>query len=159
MLQRKLAKSCQSCHVEYKLTAALRYRAPDFSTVMVESEETMEEEKYDWVMSRLTLLVNRIKIASEDQRTDTGITALDDLQQRLVDLGGSCSSCHKQERQRELVLGKAAQDALAEVREGLTAGDAKKVGRYVGEFAVGVCANCHAIHRMQSDMRGLLSPE
>ncbi len=159
MAQRKLAKSCQSCHVEYKLTAALRFRAPDFDTVMVESEETMEEEKYSRVMSRLTLLVNRIKIASEDGRTDTAVTALDSLQQRLTDLGGSCAACHKQEQPRERILGKASQESLTKVREGLVAGDTKKVGRHVGEFAVGVCADCHAIHRMQSDMRGLLSPE
>lgn len=159
MAQRKLAKSCQSCHQDYKLTAALRFRAPDFDAVRVESEETMEEEKYSRVMPRLSLLVNRIKIASDDKRTDTAVTALDDLQQRLTDLGGSCAACHKQEQQRERILGKASQDALGKVREGLTAGDTKKVGRYVGEFAVGVCADCHAIHRMQSDMRGLLTPE
>ncbi|WP_456406856.1 hypothetical protein [Thiolapillus sp.] len=158
-LQRKLGKSCQSCHKEYKLSAALRYRAPDFSSVRVESEETMEEEKYGRVMSRLTLLVNRIKIASEDGRADTGVAALDDLQQRLHDLGESCSACHKEEQQRERVLGKSVQDSLGKVREGLTAGDAKQVGRHVGEFAVGVCANCHAIHRLQSDLRSLLSAE
>jgi len=157
-LQRKLAKtSCQSCHAEYKLSAALRYRAPDFSKIMVESEETMEEEKYGRVMSRLTLLVNRIKIASDDKRPETAVTALDELEQRLADLGGSCSSCHKQEATRESILGKASQDALGKVREGLAAGDTKKVGRFVGEFAVGVCADCHALHRLQSSLRGLLT--
>lgn len=158
-LQRKLGKSCQSCHKEYKLSAAIRYRAPDFSKVMVESEETMEEEKYSRVMSRLTTLVNRVKIASEDGRTDAGMAALDDLQLRLHDLGENCSSCHKQEQQRERVLGKPVQDSLDKVREGLTAGDSKKVGRFVGKFAVDVCASCHAVHRMQSDMRTLLSTE
>ncbi|WP_296802747.1 hypothetical protein [Thiolapillus sp.] len=159
MLQRKLGKSCQSCHVDYKLVAALRYRAPDFSPVRVESEETMEEEKYSRVMSRLSLLVNRIKIASDDGRTDAGITALDELQQRLADLGGSCSSCHKDEQPRERILGKASQAALGKVREGLSAGDSKQVGRHMGEFAVGVCADCHGIHRMQSNLRELLSGE
>ncbi|WP_456412107.1 hypothetical protein [Thiolapillus sp.] len=156
-LQRKLGQSCQSCHVEYKLSAALRYRAPDFSRVLVESEETMEEEKYGRVMSRLTMLVNRIKIASEDQRADAATTALDDLQQRLQDLGGSCSSCHKQEHQRQQLLGKQMQDSLDRVRAGIGKGDAKQVGRYIGKFAVDVCASCHAIHRMQSDLRELLS--
>jgi mono/diheme cytochrome c family protein len=155
-LQGKLGKSCQSCHVEYKLTAALRYRTPDFSSVMVESEETMEEEKYNRVMSRLTLLVNRIKIASDDGRTDTATETLDELQQRLMDLGGSCSSCHKSEAPREGILGKTAQESLMKLKEGLIAKDKKKAGRYMGEFAVGVCAECHSIHRLQSDMRTLL---
>ena len=156
-LQRKLGKSCQSCHAEYKLTAALRYRAPDFSVVKVESEETMEEEDYSRVMSRLSLLLNRVKIAGDDGRKQAAMDALDQLEQRLADLGTSCPACHKQQSSREAILGEAARAALAHVRQGLEAGDRKQTGRYLGEFAVGVCADCHAIHRLQSDMRRLLS--
>ncbi len=156
-LQRRLGKSCRSCHVEYKLSAALRYRTPDFSRVLVESEETMEEEKYGRAMSRLTMLVNRIKIASEDRRADAAMTALDELQQRLLDLEGSCASCHKQERQRQHIFGQQMRVSLDKVREGIGQGNAKQVGRYIGKFAVDVCASCHAIHRSQSDLRELLS--
>ena len=155
--QRKLGKSCQSCHAEYKLTAALRYRAPDFSAVKVESEETLEEEDYGRAMSRLSLLLNRVKIASEDGRQQAAMDALNQLEQRLADLGESCSACHKQESPRERILGAAARASLAHVRTGLEAGDQKQTGRYLGEFAVGVCADCHAIHRLQSNMRRLLS--
>ena len=155
--QRKLGKSCQSCHAEYKLTAALLYRAPDFSAVKVESEETLEEEDYSRVMSRLSLLLNRVKIAGEDGRQQAAMDALDQLEQRLADLGGSCSACHKQESAREIILGREAKASLAQVRQGLEAGDQKQAGRYLGEFAVGVCAECHAIHRLQSNMRRLLS--
>ncbi len=155
--QRKLGKSCQSCHAEYKLTAALLYRAPDFSAVKVESEETLEEEDYSRVMSRLSLLLNRVKIAGEDGRQQAATDALDQLEQRLADLGGSCSACHKQESAREIILGREAKASLAHVRQGLEAGDQKRTGRYLGEFAVGVCADCHAIHRLQSNMRRLLS--
>ncbi len=155
--QRKLRKSCQSCHAEYKLTVALRYRAPDFSSVKVESEETLEEEDYSRAMSRLSLLLNRVKIAGEDGRQKAATDALDQLEQRLADLGESCSACHKQESTRERILGAAARASLAHVRKGLEAGDQKQTGRYLGEFAVGVCARCHAIHRLQSNMRRLLS--
>ena len=155
--QRKLGKSCQSCHAEYKLTAALRYRAPDFSAVKVESEETLEEEDYSRVMSRLSLLLNRVKIAGEDGRQQTAMNALDQLEQRLADLGESCSACHKQESTREIIMGREAKASLAHVRQGLETGDQKQTGRYLGEFAVGVCAECHAIHRLQSNMRRLLS--
>ncbi len=158
-LQEKLGKSCQSCHAEYKLTAALRYRAPDFASVKVESEETMEEEDYSRVMSRLSLLLNRVKIAGEDGRQKAAVDALDQLETRLADLGTSCIACHKEESTRESILGAAAKASLAEVRKGLEAGDQKRQGRYLGEFAVGVCADCHAIHRLQSDMRGMLSAD
>ena len=50
-----------------------------------------------------------------------------------------------------------AKASLSRVRQGLNAGDKRQAARYLGEFAVGVCADCHAIHRLQSRMRRLLS--
>lgn len=156
-LQRKLRRSCQGCHREYKLVAALRYRTPDFTTVKVESSESMEEETYSAVMKRLTLLVNRVKIASVDGRRKAALDALDALQVRLADLGESCQACHKESAARERILGKAAGDSLTHVRAGIESDDVRSTGRYLGEFAVRVCADCHAIHRLQSDLRRLLS--
>ncbi len=157
--QRRLGKSCQSCHREYKLAAALRYRAPDFSEVMVESEETLDEEHYSQVMKRLSLLLNRVKIAAEDQRQRAAATALDALQQRLQDLGTSCVACHDSAQTRQIILGDASQMALQQVRKGVEQQDSKQVGRYLGEFAVEVCADCHGIHRMQGTLRQMLSAE
>lgn len=153
-LQRKLRKeSCQSCHREYKLVAALLYRTPDFDRVRVEDGESMEEESYSDVMRRLTLLVNRIKVGSEDGRKQAALDALQGLESRLTDLGTSCESCHKQERSRERILGKVSQEYLGKVRQGLEKGDHKQVGRNLGGFAVRACADCHAIHRLQSGLR------
>jgi len=156
-LQRKLRRSCQGCHKEYKLVAALRYRTPDFAAVRVESSESLEEEDYSTVMKRLTLLVNRVKIASVDGRRKAALDALDSLQVRLADLGESCQACHKEDHSRERILGKSAGDSLAQVRVGIESDDPRSTGRYLGEFAVRVCADCHAIHRLQSDLRRLLS--
>lgn len=155
-LQRKLGKSCQGCHREYKLSAALLYRTPDFSPVKVENSDTLEEQDYDQVMKRLVLLVNRVKIASIDGRKSTGLEALDELQVRLADLAENCSSCHKEQASVGRILGAASKEALEHVRSGLESGDQRTTGRHLGEFAVVVCARCHAIHRFQSDMRSLL---
>ena len=157
--QRKLGKSCQSCHREYKLTAALIYRAPDFSSVRVESEETLDEEPYDVVMRRMSLLLNRLKIASEDQRWQAGLDAQEQLRQRLADLKHSCAACHKQQGAVERILGSGVNQLLQQISAGLQRQDSKQVGRYMGELAVAVCADCHAIHRMQSDVRKLLISE
>lgn len=155
--QRKLRQSCQGCHREYKLVAALRYRAPDFTRVKVESAESLEEENYPDVMKRLTLLLNRVKIASVDGRSKAALDALDAIQARLADLGESCGACHKNSHSKEQILGQDAVDALARVRAGIESKKPKTTGRYLGEFAVTVCADCHAIHRMQSDLRSLLT--
>ncbi len=155
-LQRKLARSCEGCHREYRLVATLRYRAPDFDAVKVESSESLEEEEYGRVMQRLVMLVNRIKIATADGRWPVAGEALEQLQTRLQDLGGSCGACHKDEASRERILGGAAEEALQQLAAGLEKKDSRTVGRYLGEFAVASCARCHAIHRPLAQLRQLL---
>jgi len=158
-LQGKLAKdSCQSCHREYKAVTALLYRAPDFGPVRVEDSESLEEEPYAQVMNRFTLLVNRIKIASEDGRKDTAKETLDDLERRLADLGESCAACHQDEAPRERILGATAHTPLKALRTAIDKGDAKGAGAALGKFAVNACARCHGIHRLSASMRRLLTP-
>ncbi len=158
-LQGKLAKnSCQSCHREYKAVTALLYRAPDFSHTPVEDSETLEEEPYPRVMSRLSMLVNRIKIASEDGRKATAAESLDDLRRRLEDLSASCEACHKDAAPRERILGEAAQSALKKIGAAIEKGDHRGVGRVLGGFAVETCARCHGIHRLSAAMRKAMLP-
>ncbi len=155
-LQRKLAKSCEGCHREYQLVAALRYRTPDFGAVKVESSETLDEEGYPAVMRRLVMLLNRVKIASADGRWPAAQEALEALRVRLADLGESCGACHQKSGPKERILGAAAQIPLEHVQKGVAAKDARTAGRFLGEFAVNTCARCHAIHRPLARLRRLL---
>ena len=155
-LQHKLARSCEGGHREYRLVATLRYRAPDFDAVKVESSESLEEEEYGRVMQRLVMLVNRIKIATADGRWPAAGEALEQLQTRLQDLGESCSACHKDKAPRERILGGAAKAALQQLADGLEKKEPHAVGRFLGEFAVASCARCHAIHRPLAQLRQLL---
>ncbi len=155
-LLRRLGRSCEGCHREYRLAAVLRHRAPDFGRVKVESSETLEEEDYDRVMQRLTRLVNRIRIASVDGRWPAAQEALEALKVRLEDLGGSCKACHRESAPQERILGVAATEPLEHVQQGLAARDVRTTGRFLGEFAVNVCARCHAVHRPLAELRRLL---
>jgi DNA-directed RNA polymerase subunit M/transcription elongation factor TFIIS len=155
---RKLGLSCRSCHREYRATAALLYRTPDFAKINVEKSETLEEVSYKQLMGRLSLLLNRVKIASEDGRKSSALESLDELQQNLEDLGESCAQCHRDERPRRRILGEEARDKLAVVRRGLEVGDAKATGRGLGEVAVYTCARCHGVHRTLYDIRRELEP-
>ncbi len=154
---RKLGKSCRSCHREYQAVAALLHRSPDFSNIHVEDSETLEEEAFDKVMERLTTLLNRVKIAAGDGRKSVASESLEDLNRRLEDLAGSCEQCHRDDSASRLLFGKDYQRASASLAEGIEQADAGKTGRAMGELAVSVCARCHAIHRIQSDMRQLIS--
>lgn len=156
--QRKLGHSCNSCHREYRAAAAAIYRSPDFSGIRIEDSETLEEEPYKRVMQRLSLLLNRVKIASEDGRKQTAIDSLNDLTQRLDDLGQSCESCHRGEAPRSRVLGKEMSDTLMLLERSVEAGDAKDTGRNMGTLAVQTCARCHGVHRTLYDLRRELVP-
>ncbi len=154
---RKLVKSCRSCHREYQAVVALMYRAPDFSKMTVEDSETLEEEAFDKVMERLTTLLNRVKIAFEDGRKAVARESLEALHRRLEDLAGGCEQCHRDDSASRLLFGKDYQRISAELAEGIAQADVAKTGGAMGELAVSVCARCHAIHRIQSDMRELIT--
>ena len=153
---RKLRLSCRSCHRDYRAVAAAMYRAPDFGKVAVEDSETLEMESMEDVMNRLSLLVNRMKIASEDDRMPAAADALTQLRQRLDDLGVSCEKCHSDAAPRERILGGATRLSLEHIEQGIEQNDKKSIGRNLGELAVQACARCHGVHRTLSDLKKVL---
>ena len=48
-------------------------------------------------MNELTVLVNRIKIATDDDRKAVALDSMHTFDLKLQDLEGSCSGCHKDE--------------------------------------------------------------
>lgn len=107
---RKIEQGCNACHREYRALTALLYRTPDFSAIRIKLADGSEQD-YPQAMERLSLLVNRIKIASEDNRPEEALTALQQLRQRLDGLGESCGTCHRDPAPRERFLGQLTHDA------------------------------------------------
>ncbi len=156
---RKLGSSCRSCHREYRAIAAVLYRAPDFSRITVEDSESLEEEAFDKVMERLSTLLNRVKIAAGDGRKRVAGESLAALGRRLEDLGESCGQCHQDAAPRGRILGTGYRQAADRLGAAIAAGDVKAGGRALGELAVRVCARCHGVHRLASDLRETLIEE
>lgn len=156
--QRKLGHSCNACHRENRALVAAIYRSPDFGAVQVEDSETLEEEPYKRVMGRLSMLLNRVKIASEDGRKQTALDSLSDLQRRLDDLGQSCNACHRDDQPKSRVLGEEMQGSLAALEGSIAAEDIQKTGRNLGMLAVHSCARCHGVHRLLNDLRREIVP-
>lgn len=154
---RKLGLSCRSCHREYRAIVAALYRTADFSAIQVEDPESLEELPYKKVMQRLSLQINRIKIASEDGRKQTAVNALRNLRQSLGDLGQSCEQCHKDEVPLERILGAEMEKSLAALEQGIESADIKETGHTLGTLAVQVCARCHGVHRTLYDLKKALS--
>ena len=151
----KLGMTCRSCHQDYRAVTAALYRAPNFSEVMVEDSETLEEVGFADAMENLVSAMNRFKIAFEDQRADAASAHLETFVRRVEDLGESCESCHKEEANRERILGEESvqlMEALADAVENTP----DQVGRKLGEVGVAVCARCHSLHRTLSDLVGVI---
>lgn len=152
---KKLKMSCSGCHREYQAMAAITYRIPDFSKVRVKSGD--HEIDYSDHMNELSKLVNRIKIATDDQNQSLALETTRQLSKQMGVLGTSCQQCHKDSESRERILGKNTEVAIDRLKQHLRLGETKKAGRTLGEVAVIACARCHGIHRTVSAVRSLVT--
>jgi cytochrome c553 len=157
--QRKLFTSCRGCHSEYRALAAALYRAPDFSSVVVEDQETLEERNYGDTMEGLSTSINRIVIALADERIEAAQTAREQLTNRLNNLAGSCASCHQDDSALQLILGETTQNDLEQLGKLIDSGKIKDSQKLTGHIAVNICARCHGSHRTLSDLRGFIRKE
>lgn len=155
---RKLDQGCKSCHREFRAVTAMLYRTPDFGKLRVTRSSDGVPVDYPEVMEELSTLVNRIKISLDDDRATRALASLDQLRNRLADLGESCAGCHKDPAPRERYLGSLTANALQDLERGLKQRDRKLAGRSLGSAAVYACARCHAVHRAPYDMREKLLP-
>ncbi|MCU7846239.1 MAG: cytochrome c [Candidatus Thiodiazotropha sp. (ex Monitilora ramsayi)] len=151
----RLQRNCRNCHREYRAIAALRYRSPDFSNIEIADEQGVLKD-YGTHMDTLSKTVNRIKIASEDNRWSRAAKASHELRGQLHRLAESCESCHQDELPRQRILGDASNRTLDELDEALTQQQLKSTGRKLGEAAVIICARCHGVHRTLGDTRSFL---
>lgn len=155
---RKIGHGCNACHREYRAVTAILYRTPEFGNLTIKSSTNGSVDKVADVMQELSTLINRIKIATDDERQETALASLRQLRSRLHDLGESCAGCHRDPAPRERFLGELTQAALQDLERGLKQGDKKLAGRSLGSAAVYACARCHAVHRAPYDLRGKLLP-
>jgi cytochrome c556 len=151
---RRLARSCRSCHREFRALAAARFRAPDFSQIA--TRHNGSSQTYAEAMEELSRSVNRIKIRGEDADWDGAAAALRELGARLDSLGDSCAACHDDAPPRERILGQGTRDTLTRLQGALEQHDPRQTGRWLGSVAVQVCARCHGVHRTLSDLKDRL---
>jgi len=153
---KKLGESCNLCHQDFQALAAALYRAPDFSSQQITFQN--KEVRYDKFMELLSTTVNRIKIATEDQRPQLAKHSLKQFRGQLQALGTNCKKCHRDEIAKERILGANTQKLLTELEESIQNNQPKQTGRFLGEAAVAICARCHGVHRTLSDLSQFLSP-
>lgn len=153
----KLARSCRSCHREYRALAATRFRSPDFSALSFTAADGKQRTHAEQ-MELLSQTTNGLKIAVEDGFWDEASSQLGELQLGLETLARGCDQCHQDKEPKERILGALSQAHLTKLNEAIKAQDAKAAEASLGEAAVSICARCHGVHRTLFDLRGQLFP-
>lgn len=151
VILKKIDKSCMHCHDDFQTIATLLYRSADFSQQKVQQKDKTLD--YDESMEQLSDSINRINIAIKDSYFEKAENLILPLEQQLKQLSDGCNDCHSKDNViMERIIG-ASQQLLPELSEQLKLEDKKQSGRKLGEFAVKVCARCHAVHRLSSDLK------
>lgn len=150
---KKISKSCMRCHDDYQTVATLMFRSPDFNNKVISEGFSGGKISYDDIMSELSDSVNRINIAIKDGYFSDADKHIEPLEQQLDHLATSCGDCHQEDEVPVNRIMDASRALLPELAEQLELKEQKKSGGKLGEFAVKVCAKCHSIHRLTSDLK------
>ena len=157
-LLKKLSKSCMHCHDDYQTVATLMFRSANFNDRTIAEGFSGEKISYEDLMENMSDSVNRINIAIKDGYYDNAQALIEPLEQQLEHLSTSCGDCHQEDEVPVHRIMGASQELLPELAQALESTDKNKQqssGAKLGEFAVKVCAKCHSIHRLSSDLKFL----
>lgn len=158
-----IQRTCDDCHTYYQPLVTAIYRSPYYDDLAIKSSAANlkgKTQSFDDNMDQLSKSVNRVLIALDDGHNAVAQQSARMLSEQLQDLGGTCSSCHKDdEYPRERILGVATQQRFEQLYKNINAGQVKDSQKMMGEIAVTVCARCHNTHRIVSDLRDSLLPE
>lgn len=155
MLTKRLRKNCLSCHHDYRPLVAALYRSPDYDDIKIPAENNTVLS-YPDVMEALSISINRILIAMDDDTKSSAIQAIDDLDKQLDQLATSCNQCHKDNYPVERILGDATQQTLKQIDTAIQSDQIQDTKKLLGDIGVTVCSRCHNIHRTLYDLKTIL---
>jgi len=154
-----IRRTCDDCHTYYQPLVTATYRSPYYADIKLKDSDG-KPQSFEDNMEALSVSLNRTLIALADGHNTTAQKSGETLAKQLQNLGESCNRCHKDDAYpRERILGEATQQRLKKLQTNIEAGRVKDSQKLMGEIAVTVCARCHNVHRIVSDLRNALLPE
>ena len=151
-----IERTCDDCHTNYAPLVTAKYRSPYYDDIKLKSIDG-NEISFEESMENQSASVNRILIALDDGHKSSALYVSKTLFTQLQNLGESCDACHKDDAYpKERILGAANSERFEILQSHISAGRVKDSQKMMGEIAVTVCARCHNIHRITSDLRNAL---
>ena len=158
--QRRLSRTCKSCHQQWQPLVSALFRSPDYREVMVTDPATGASQPWPEAMHAISETLGLLKIGRVDGDMAMASEATAKLGQQLAVLGENCSQCHRDEAPRERILGETTQKSLAALTESFEGThDPKVSGRHLGSLGFTVCGRCHSIHRNLGALRNQLADD
>ncbi len=151
-----IQQTCDDCHQRYQLVVTAIYRSPNYKDIKIKNINGSLHDFKD-NMNALSISVNQILIALDDEKKSTALQAQQNLYTQLQALGNSCKNCHKKDTYpKERILGKTMLKNMELLKTRIKKGRVKGSQKLLGKIGVTVCARCHNIHRIVSDLRNTL---
>jgi len=154
-----ISRTCDDCHTYYQPLVTAIYRSPSYDDINVKGMDG-KAKNYKETMTSLSESVNRVLIALTDGHKTIASKSGEVLARQLKTFAESCERCHENDDYpRQRILGDSMQRRLDQLQVSIGAGEIKESRKLMGEIAVTVCARCHNIHRIVSDLRDALLAE
>jgi cytochrome c556 len=154
-----IKRTCDDCHTVYQPLVTAIYRSPYYDDIKLK-DAAGKTLSFEENMEQLSDSVNGTLIALDDGHNNIALQASKKLVEQLHVLGDSCSGCHKDDAYpQERILGKATQQRFEKLQKNISEGKVKDSQKLMGEIAVTICARCHNVHRIVSDLRNALLPD
>ncbi|MDH5735276.1 MAG: hypothetical protein OEY87_04050, partial [Gammaproteobacteria bacterium] len=151
-----IQRTCDDCHDTYQPLVTAIYRSPGYDDIKVKTVTGKPSDFAD-EMEALSIALNRVLIALDDNQQAVALQASKDLRTQLHQLGESCEQCHQEDpAPRERILGMATEQRLQSLQTSITNQQIKDSQKLMGEIGVNVCARCHNTHRTLGDLRKAL---
>ena len=153
---RKIQKTCNNCHYEYKPLVTALYRSPDYNHITV-TDNHGKSLSFNKSMRELPKSINRIQIALADEQPQIALQNSMQLEQQLKHLASACQQCHQDNPSYiQSVLGHQTTERLLKLTSSIKDNKVAQSQKLLGEIGVTVCARCHSTHRTLSDLRNSL---
>jgi bacterioferritin-associated ferredoxin len=142
-----VGKSCVQCHKTYRLSAKIKFHAPDFSGTNIEDPVTGLDYTIEDYMKAMTNNMKMMRIHLIDGEKAKARKEGFDFIKRFEGMTQMCGDCHTGKLSEEVYFGVEAKKRITSLREAVVNGELIKINKNLKWISENNCAKCHNVHQ------------